>query len=179
MIIIIEGLDRVGKDTQIKLLQTNLVDKPCHIFHYSAIKNIDNKFCKKYSKKLYNDGFKIIGKLYKNRHLIFNRFLLGETVYSPIYRKYSGDYIYKLEQKYQKKDFFKEIYLITIIDDVDNLLKREDGLSFSIDPTKKQKEIDGFTDAYNRSNIVNKKLININNKSIDEVHLEICDFLKI
>jgi thymidylate kinase len=179
MIIICEGLDRVGKDTQIKLLQTKLIDKPCHIFHYSAIKNIDNKVCKKYSKKLYDDGFKIIGKLYKNRHLIFNRFLLGEIVYSPLYRNYKGDYIYKLEQKYKTKDFFKEIYLITFIDTVDNLIQREDGLSHSLDVNHKQDEINKFIEAYNNSNIINKLLININTKSIDIVHKEICNFLNL
>ena len=32
-------------------------------------------------------------------NLIFNRSHLGETVYSPLYRGYSGDYVFDIEKK--------------------------------------------------------------------------------
>jgi len=177
MIIIFESPDNLGKDTQIKLLQKFLIDKPTHIFHYSNISGISNKDCKKYSKKLYTDTFKIIKKLYKNRHLIFNRFLIGEYVYSPIYRNYNGDYIFNIEKKYCNEKFWDDIYLISFTDSIENIINREDGKSFSIDPLIKQQEISLFKEAIEKSIIKNKIIIDINGKSIEQVHQEIYKFL--
>ena len=53
---------------------------------------------------MYDDMFKLmINSKDKDINLIFNRSHLGETVYSPLYRGYSGDYIFDIEKKYTKK----------------------------------------------------------------------------
>jgi thymidylate kinase len=177
--ILCEGIDRVGKDTQIKELLPKLVNNPTQVFHYSSIKGLSKQESKKYSKMLYTDMFKIMKQSFSGdkRNLIFNRAHLGEFVYGPLYRKYKGDYIFNIEKKFEKYDFWDSVYLITFIDTPENLIAREDGDSFSIDPKMKQKEIDLFKEATEKSLIKNKMIMNINGKSIEQVHNEICIFL--
>ena len=95
-----------------------------------------------------------------------------------MYRYYDPNYIFEIEKKYIKKDFWNKIYLIIFVDDVENLIKREDGLSFSIDPIKKQEEIDRFNEIYDKTNINHKILININGKNIEEIKQIIYGFIK-
>lgn len=179
MILIFESPDNCGKDTQIKLIQKYLIDKPQYILYYSNIQEISNKEHEIYSKKLYNDSFKLIKKLYKNKHLIFNRFLIGEYVYSPIYRNYSGEYIFDIEKKYKNKLFWNDIYLILFTDLPENIINRDDGKSLSIDLNTKQKEIKLFLEAFNKSSIKNKLHIDIYNLTEEQVHFKILNFLKL
>jgi len=177
--IIVEGLDRCGKDTQIKNLLTKLIYKPTHVLHYSAIPNISSAETLEYNNNsLYPDIFELIEEAGNRRNLIFNRSHLGEYVYGYMYRYYDPNYIFEIEKKYIKKDFWNKIYLIIFVDDVENLIKREDGLSFSIDPIKKQEEIDRFNEIYDKTNINHKILININGKNIEEIKQIIYGFIK-
>ena len=171
MIIIFEGLDRVGKSTQIKLLQKRLIDKPTHVIHYSAISGITPEQSQNYSEKLYRDMFDMMHDAhYRGRNLIFDRSHLGEFVYAPIYRNYSGNYVFEIENEYALNPFFNDIFLIVLIDEPESAISREDGNSFSTDITIKQLEISKFKLAYEYSSIKNKCLININGKTIDDVH---------
>ena len=70
-------------------------------------------------------------------------------------------------------------YLIVLIDDPENLIKREDGNSFSTDLEKKQLEVDRFVDFFKKSRIGNKIIINIKDKDANQVFEEIKDFLNI
>lgn len=179
MNIIFEGLDNTGKDTQIKLIHKYLIDKPTHVLHYSAIKNISSQQSRKYCEKLYVDVFKLMNDSINKRHLIFNRSWLGEYVYSPLYRNYSGEYVFKIEERFKDTYYFERINLIIFIDTAENLITRDDGQSHSIDVEMKNKEIKMFREVYYKTNIQNKIIININNKSIEDVHIEIKNFLKL
>lgn len=179
MIIIFDGLDNTGKDTQIKLLQNCLLDMPTHILHYSNIENISNLVHKQVLHKIYEDAFSIIKKSYYKRNLIFNRFLYSENVYSSLYRNYDGSYIFDIEKKYKNKKYFKNLYLIILIDSSKNLIERDDGLSLSTLKQNKEKEISKFIETFDNSIIKNKILINIENKSIEEIHLLILNFLQL
>lgn len=179
-IIICEGLDRCGKDTQIKLIQQLFIDKPLHILHYSNYKGFETAIqTEEYSYKVYKSMFELLSNNYKQLHFILNRSHIGEYVYAPMYRSYSGSYVFNLElyQKRIHKEFWESIYLITFIDEVDNLIKRDDGLSHSIETDKKQEEINRFIEATNKSNINHKKIININGKNIEKVFEEVKEFL--
>jgi len=114
------------------------------------------------------------------RYFIYDRSHLGESVYSPIYRNYSGDYVFDIEK--ESKDFgcktINSCALIVFVDEPENLIKRDDGLSFSVDLDKKQDEINRFIEAFNKSNIKKKILINIKDRSIEEVHEIIVKFLE-
>ena len=180
MIIIVEGLDRCGKDTQIKNIKQYLLEenenKSVHIIHYSALPVKDN--IQQRSLIQYFDMFRIMNACieFTDMHLIFNRSHIGEAVYSPLYRSYSGEYIYNIESEF--KHILPKIYLITFIDTSLNCLNRDDGLSLSnSDIDKVKKEIDLFVDATNKSSIGHKLIVDIKDKSIDEVRNIIVDFI--
>ena len=179
MVIIYEGPSNTGKNTQIIKLQPFLIDKPLHVLHYSSIKGIEGKReQKKYSKNMYDNMFRI-AKTFPDNHFIFNRSHIGENVYAPMYRGYSGSYIFKLEKNWVHYPFWDNIYLITFIDEPKNLINRDDGLSHSIDVKKKYEEIRRFIKTTEKSKITHKTIININQKSIEDVHKEILRFLEL
>lgn len=181
MIILCEGPDRCSKDTQIKLIQPLFTDKPLHVLHYSNYKGFESpEESKEYSYNIYKSMFELLYSTYTKNHFILNRSHIGEYVYAQMYREYSGDYIYNLElyQKRTHPDFWNTIKLITFIDEAENLIKRDDGLSHTIDPIKKQEEINRFVIATEKSNIIHKKIINIDGKNIEQVFSEVKGFLK-
>lgn len=179
MIIVVEGPDNVGKSTLINNIKNEVKDILFHTIHYGSIKHNSVEECIEYNKELYNSMFSLM-KASSNLDrtgLIFDRSHLGEMVYGNIYRGYTGEYVLDIEEKYKQEKFFKNVYLITLTDEPENLIKREDGLSFSIDPLKKQREIDLFLKAHLSSNIKNKLYLNINNLDANAVLREVLDFL--
>lgn len=178
--IIIEGTDNVGKDTQIKQIIKRYPEETFHVLHYSSLPfGNDLGLHIEYSKRLYSDMFQIMIENLNNedRNLIFNRSHLGESVYSNLYRKYNGNYVFEIEESYV--NILKEhLYLIVLVGDPNLIIKRDDGLSFYKDSEGVNKEIELFTKSFNKSNIINKILINIGSKDIDEVSNEIYNFLK-
>ena len=112
----------------------------------------------------------------KDINFIFNRSHLGESVYAPLYREYSGDYIFDIEKKYVNQ-LRQELYLITLSNDPQTILKRDDGLSFYGNEEEVKAEIDGFNRAHRKSKIKNKLLLNIGTMSAEEVSNIIIDFL--
>ena len=181
MIIIFEGLDRCGKSTQIQKLIHLLHDKSVHQLHYSSVKGFPTKEeTETYSCKMYSDMFNLIHSHYKDMHFVLDRSHLGEMVYGPIYRGYAGDYVLSIENYWRAdKEFWDQIHLITFIDKPENVIKRDDGLSFTVDVEKKQKEIDLFVNATNKSFILNKYVLNVDKKDIETVYNELRSVLKI
>jgi len=170
MLIIFEGLDNTGKSTQIELLRNYFAQKgkPFIITKSSNYKNVSSEE----HKQLCIKEYKTIFNLGKTVDIIADRLHGGEYVYGPIYRGYSGDYIFEIEKNNL------ESVLIVLIDEPENLIKRDDGLSFSTNIEKKKEEIKKFTDFYEKSNINYKLLLNIKKLTINEVHKNIIDFLK-
>lgn len=189
MNLIIEGLDNTGKSTLISNIQATIyndwihkdyADKyTCNILHYSNIKSdkLTPDEMRLVSSFHYHNGFDLMLKNDRvNNILIYDRFHLGEYVYSELYREYDGSYIFDIEKKYIEI-IDEDTYLIVIIDDVDNLIKRDDGLSFTTDKVKKQWEIDRFKEAFDKSNFSKKLLININDLSISDVSKKVNDWI--
>lgn len=174
MNIIVEGLDNSGKGSLIKNIQdffyfrNPITVKPVQVLYYSNFKT-PTEYSREISKIHYKNGFELIKhSVHHQAHTIFDRFHLGEYVYSPMYRKYNGDYVFDLELKNQK--FLKGTILIVLIDTAENLIARDDGLSHSTNLAKKRLEIQSFATAYDLSIIPNKILINVNGKSIKDVY---------
>jgi hypothetical protein len=94
-----------------------------------------------------------------------------------MYRNYDGYYVFALEQTILADKLSDNIYLFSFIDDPKKIIERDiargDGQSFSLDFDKKQEELNRFAEAFNLSGIYKKHLINIENKTIDEVAGEI------
>lgn len=189
MIVIGEGPDRCGKGTQLFRLQQRLARKgsPVHYLHYSAFK-LERDACIEYSEKVYEGAFKLINAAVANRQtLIFDRFTGGEWVYGHIYRNYEADYIYELENKYvvSSDDVLKRTYLIVFTDRAENLIARDDGLSFTsglgwdVAVQKKELELQRFYGFFERSQIKNKLYLPITGLNADQVEERIVNFLGI
>ena len=101
MVIIAEGIDNSGKGTQIQKIKEEFEKRgiSVHILHYSNIKAFgnDNKKIREASYKQFRDMFKLINYAAgeDSMALICDRAHLGECVYSPIYRDYSGDFVFE------------------------------------------------------------------------------------
>jgi len=169
MKIIFEGLDRTGKDTQIQKFREYFSNNN-EIFHELHYGKYINKDIETFSKKAYTDAFEILNS---NKNLLCNRFHGGEYVYGQLYRNYDPNYIFELEKSCNMKDTF----LIVLIDDANNLLSRDDKKGYTSDINLINKEIKLFTEFYNKSNIVNKLLINIKDYNIDQVYNFILQFI--
>lgn len=177
--IIIEGTDNTGKDTQQNLIIEKINNLVFQKLHYSSLPFKDDKEKHiSYSQKMYDDMFKLmIASKDKDINLIFNRSHLGESVYSPLYREYSGDYVFDIEKKYVKQ-LRKELYLITLTNDPHTILKRDDGLSFYGNEEEVKAEVDGFNRAHRLSKIKNKLKIHLGTMSAEEVSNIIVHFLQ-
>ena len=197
MIVLFDGLDNTGKTTQIQKLVSYFANKDMisTVCKYSKFDKLDKKKEEKFSKRFYKDYFeKIVNWPDKvipdpayiaednihyihDNNLILDRGHISEAVYAPMYRSYSGDYVWDLEKCLENK---YNIYLIVLINSVEKAIEREDGLSLSNgDADKINIEISKFAEAYKKSCIQNKILIDINGFSIEEVFAQIIKFLDI
>lgn len=175
-IVIFEGLDNCGKTTNINKLYNYWAECniSSHKIHYSGMKISSNIKAQEVSMKMYEEMFRLFENFYNcNISLIVDRSHLGENVYSH-YRNYSPSYIWPLEEKYYTSSFWNNLYLIYLKDNnLENVLKREDGKSFSTKIEDKIFERDKFDEAVYRSKIKHKKIIDINNKSKEDVFNEV------
>ena len=151
---IIEGLDRLGKSSLIQGIIKHFGYH--HIIHYSKpIKTsvYDGDF--QYQYKSFQYGFDLLKQ--PKIPVIFDRFHLGETVYSNIYRGYDGGYVFNLEKDYSaaKMDNVKMILLTS-----SNLsFQKDDGDSF--DWSKRAEEQQRFIGAFNKSVMPNKIMVDV------------------
>jgi thymidylate kinase len=175
--IIIEGMDRCGKDTQIALIQKKFKNETFHVFHYAKVPFASSEEHISYNNRLYRDMFVMMFEnLGFHRNFIFNRSHLGESVYSPRYRGYDGDYVFDIEKDYvdPMKD---QLVMIVLVNTPEILSKREDGNSLADKTEDVVYEREAFIRGYEKSKISNKKLIECGTKSINEIHNEIIEFI--
>lgn len=165
MKIIVEGIDRLGKDTLINGLINELGYH--HIIHYSSPKycdfykgfqpEIDEK--QTFQSESFFQGFDL---LERNVNVIFNRFHLGEYVYAPRYRNYSGEYVFEMEQSYPRALEETKLILLTTSD---IHVVTDDGKSHNFE--KRGEEQQSFIDAFNKSAINNKLMVDVYDKWAD------------
>lgn len=157
---IVCGVDRLGKDTLIDNIQQKLGHH--FVLHYSkpqALEAYDND-AKKYQEESFYRGFSLIENCrwgLSRTNLIFNRFHLGECVYAPLYRGYTGTYVFDLEEEFDVEtwDRVKLILLTTS----DFSIVQDDGESF--DFSKKEQEQELFKQAFYRSAFPCKTMIDV------------------
>lgn len=164
LFVIIEGPDNVGKTTLIQNLKNHYNNYTLHSVHYSNVRQNSPEKVIEYSTKLYTEMFQSMFEMskYDKAGMIFDRSHLGEMVYGPIYRDYTGEYVIDIERKFTHvHPIWDNLFLITLYDEPENLIMRDDGLSFSTDLIKKQNEINNFKNAHTNSLIKHKLLVNI------------------
>lgn len=185
--IVIEGLDRCGKDTIIQHIVSkanNVVIRHCS---FPKGDTIEEKVA--YQKYSLSRELRMCGEYVKcekiegdnpNDVYIFNRSHLGECVYGPMYRNSDPEWVYSLERECLDLD---NTFLITLYASPEFIVKQDDGLSFSNNVEKKKIEIEKFKDAHDKSAIKNKLYLQVNDGDnyIDlETELQIIDkFLNI
>lgn len=194
-LIIIEGIDRAGKDSVIEKLGVN--KNPYSVMRHFLAPIGENKDDKRLyamheiakemslsennrNKEIFNQS---IGN-FPEPFWVWNRGHLGEYVYGQLYRELTFDdvaYIWDLENLYGF-DYKNDIYLIMMYaSNVDFICKNDDGNSLSSDVNMKIKEIKYFSEAYKLSNIKNKIAVNVTNENgyrdKDEIFNEISEFL--
>lgn len=166
MQIILESIDQLGKDS---LIQGLLRKLGYHlVVHYSTpilsekyhnqltnTNQFPNIPLREYQVESFRMGFKLCENEF---NVIFNRSWIGEVVYAPRYRGYSGDYIFELEQEY--KNCTQQLHLILLYTDNFDIMK-DDGKS--LDYSKREEEMEDFIRAFKRSIIPNKIMINVHN----------------
>lgn len=172
-IIIIEGTDRTGKDTLINELK-NLFERVL-IIHCTTPKGdtIEEKI--EYQNKSFN---KYIDDLYADKYhdvcdcMIFNRSWYGEYVYGQLFRNRTEEDVTALIKDIDERlialndDYCQtkaRIYYIQLVNDSLKLrTELDDGnsLSTNIDVMKRETEL--FTEIFNKSLVIDKKLIRVN-----------------
>ena len=179
-IIYIEGPDNVGKGSQIHEINRFFYPKIMfHTLHYGGVRKpgITPEQYLEYSRKYYSDMFRMIYLANtQNISLILDRSHLGEIPYAQKYRGYDGHYVLELEKTWASE--LQNSFLITFIDEPENLIKREDGYSFSTNLEDKKEEINKFEEAHNKSIIPHKFKMNINGYGIKEVGNIVCEWLE-
>lgn len=91
-------------------------------------------------------------------------------------RGYDCHYVLETEKAWASE--LQNAFLITFIDEPENLIKREDGYSFSTNLEDKKEEINKFEEAHNKSIIPHKFKMNINGYGIKEVGNIVCEWLE-
>ena len=159
-LIIIEGLDNVGKDTLINsLLKKYNRSKMVHWGFPLGATNEEKTDYQKTSFDYYMKDYSFQNLSNGLDILIWNRSHIGECVYGPIYRESDPEWIYEMEKAYLLKD---NVYLVYLHGDIEFLLKNDDGESFTTDLKKKRREQKAFEKAINKSQIINKLNIKVN-----------------
>lgn len=189
---LIDGIDRLGKSSLIQRINDDLgyhlsihYDKPPVLDTYYqmalALKeagqgdhdrhpqdgytddllNLTNENLAKflYQEELNDNMFRLLTT--EKLPLIFDRTHLGEMVYAPLYRGYDGNYIYDIERRFlSKMTNENDVRLILLTTSNFDMLV-DDGLGF--DFSKKEEEQKRFVDAFNKSNIKNKVIVDVHN----------------
>ena len=162
---LIEGLDRLGKSTLIEGIQHQEgfhtvihYQKPKRLDHYVEIAEEDGNG--ENPLRMYqHDGFVAMFEMLDlSVPVIFDRAHLGECVYAPMYRGYSGNYVFDLEDNYGV-DEMQHVRLILLVEDFTKSKHFvDDGLSLGASD-KRQAEQDLFLEAFYKSSFPDKKII--------------------
>jgi hypothetical protein len=185
---LIEGLDRLGKDTLIDGIlnrrgyhqvlhfskpRSLVCYEPCPTGMSAAEMKAESLY--RYQERSFRTMFSLLRDATYS-HLICNRAHLGECVYAPLYRGYDGEYVFSIERA-MGMDKNHNTRLILLLEDFASAKHfTPDGESF--DDTKRQVEQDLFVTAFEKSCIPDKRMIIVTDhntgafKSKDEILAE-------
>jgi len=157
--LMIEGLDRLGKDTLIEGIQSLLGYH--QVLHYSkpmALKKYLNDL-QMYQRVSFTVMFDLLNSYHR---IICNRAHLGECVYAPLYRGYDGNYVFDIEDKFDTSN----TRLILLTEDF-KIARHfvDDGLSLGAIENR-EREQNMFIEAFEKSTIEDKRIICVTDEKL-------------
>lgn len=201
-IFMIDGIDRLGKTSLIKRIQAEFgyhvvihFDKPqvletyltsAHEIKEADAQDLDPAYAaiqhlsaENIARFMYQDSCNrsMFDLMSSGASIIFDRTHLGECVYAPLYRGYSGDYVMQMEREFVENNTgrttrnVRQILLTTSNFEI----LQDDGLSFNF--ANKEKEQDLFIQAFKAGVLPNKVMVDVHNgsggyKSFEQVFME-------
>ena len=169
-LIIIEGVDNIGKDTLIKNFLNEYNNLIIRHFETPKGKSISQQI--EYQKEDFLYEFRkqtlrktVFNNINKKEAYIWNRSHLGEWVYGQIYRKYKPDWIFDLEKNFSFESD-DDVFLILLDADAKFTIDNDDNLSFTTDIKVRQREIKLFKEAFKKTHIKNKLLLKVHNNNL-------------
>lgn len=171
--IIIEGGDRLGKDTIVKRLCDHFDYKNITLRHFdkppkgmSPKETLDFQFDVFYKEMLFVDHIRdnIHGDdwSYHDEIVIWNRSHLGEYVYSQMFRGINRKEVSEKLRLFEERNLYTDMFLITLTAEPRFFHAQEDGDSFSQNLEQKTQELQLFKEAHALSMIPNKKIVKVN-----------------
>lgn len=158
-IIILEGLDRVGKSTLASQLANHF--GPGAVKHHSGSppKHLKYPVNLIWEENNYFSLIDVFNHVAETNAVVIDRFHLGCPVFGKRYRNYPDSlHVTSLERSMQLED---NVFLILLTDDADELFKRDDGLSFEKSASDFEETAMEFMYEFGISTIPNKLHINI------------------
>jgi hypothetical protein len=176
---LIEGLDRLGKDTLIDGIlhkrgyhEVLHFSKPkvlsCYLggpYHRQNLNETEERMyaLREYQERSFRNLFTMLSSA-PYAHMICNRAHLGENVYAPLYRGYDGAYVFELERAFRLHEV-GSIRLILLTEDFSvSSHFVDDGESFDI--TKREKEQELFMAAFESSIIRDKRVVCVTDRGV-------------
>lgn len=152
--LIIEGPDRVGKDTLIKNLLSKFSNVAIRHFRSPKGDNDDQK--KLYQQLSFSREYTSTTDLRSMDFdlCVWNRGHLGEFVYGNLYRNTQPE-DWVIQQEQEKLSSPDDTYLLLLTASPEFLSSKDDGLSFASTPEARKQEIDNFRNACQASSIPN------------------------
>jgi len=157
---LIEGIDRVGKDT----LVDGLLDRLGYhlVIHYERppVLEFYRTNNERYPERRFQeDSFRTLFRILQHDpiKMIANRSHLGEVVYAP-YRNYSGEYVFDLEQEL-RVEACTHVRLILLTEDFSRSLHFVDDAKSLGTVGSRQSEQEAFLRAFHRSLFRDKRMV--------------------
>jgi thymidylate kinase len=152
----VEGIDRLGKSTLIDSIMQRL--GYYEVIHFAKPKQLDyyRGSLEIYQRESFINSMVLASS---GARIIFDRWHLGEAVYAPLYRGYSGDYVFELESHHDID--LADVRLILLTEDFDyGRHFVDDGESLgAIENREKEQAL--FLAAFEKSHIKDKRVISV------------------
>lgn len=181
--VIFEGPDKVGKGTQIKRTLQMFADDgmTAHVLHYSSVKFPSVQQTIDWSRELYREMFSLMHRTVDEMQsgMILDRSHLGEWVYGKIYRRYDANFIWEIERNVRSVYplLMKRTKLVMMLASPETLVSRDDGQSHSNTLEDHKMEVSRFRDAFVRTHIPQKLMIDTTSETPEESWKKIKEFL--
>jgi thymidylate kinase len=179
--LIIEGPDRVGKDTLIKNLTSHFSNVA--IRHFRSPKGNDDSEKRVYQYNSFHEEYENVIDFNRMKFdlCIWNRGHLGEFVYGKLYRQTEPEtWVLNQESMYIDKD--SQVYLLLLTASPEFLASKDDGKSFSSTASARKQEIESFREACNKSKIPHFLEIKVEDDGIyltpEDITQQVMNFLQ-